>query len=162
MSVNAARTPSSWRVRLRRLWRRLVPRIDLDRRGEVQVLLRQSSHPDFGYFILVVLSTVIATLGLLTNSAAVIIGAMLVAPLMSPIIGLGLASISGDSHLLGEAAEALLRGAALAVLISFLLTWTNTHMPFVVLQGSELPGEVLQPPTMPFLIRSVAVTRSAA
>ncbi|HLA97014.1 MAG TPA: DUF389 domain-containing protein, partial [Anaerolineales bacterium] len=111
--------------------------------GEVQALLRQASHPDFSYFILVVLSSVIATLGLLTNSAAVIIGAMLVAPLMSPIIGLGLASISGDSHLLGDAAKALLRGAALAVLISFLLTWTNTRLPFVVLQGQDLPGEVL-------------------
>jgi len=143
MSVSFSKTPSSWRVRLRRLWRRLVPRIDLDRRGEVQALLRQASHPDFSYFILVVLSSVIATLGLLTNSAAVIIGAMLVAPLMSPIIGLGLASISGDSHLLGDAAKALLRGAALAVLISFLLTWTNTRLPFVVLQGQDLTGEVL-------------------
>ncbi|HSF79994.1 MAG TPA: DUF389 domain-containing protein [Anaerolineales bacterium] len=142
MSTNISKTPSSWRVRLRRMWRKLVPRIDLERRGEVQVLLRQTSTPDFDFFLLVILSCIIATLGLLTNSAAVIIGAMLVAPLMSPILGLGLASITGDSRLLGDATKALLRGAALAVLIAFLLSWFNTHLPFVVLQGQELPGEV--------------------
>ncbi|UCH60549.1 MAG: DUF389 domain-containing protein [Anaerolineales bacterium] len=142
MSVNFSKKPSSWRVRLRHLWRKLVPRIDLERRGEVQVLMRESSNPDFDFFLLVTLSCVIATLGLLTDSAAVIIGAMLVAPLMSPIIGLGLASITGDSRLLGNATTALLRGAVLAVLMSFILTWINTHLPFVGLQGQELPGEI--------------------
>ncbi len=142
MSTDYSKTPPSWRVRLRHMWRKLVPRIDQKRRGEVQVQMRQSSSPDFDFFLLVFLSCVIATLGLLTDSAAVIIGAMLVAPLMSPIIGLGLASITGDSRLLGNATTALLRGAVLAILISFLISWINTHLPFVVLQGQELPGEV--------------------
>jgi len=143
MSANLSKTPPSWRVRLLRFWRRLIPRIDLERRAVVQVQLRESSRPDFDFFLLVFLSCIIATFGLLTDSAAVIIGAMLVAPLMSPIIGLGLASITGDGRLLRDATSALLRGAALAVLISFLLTWSNTYLPFIVLQGQELPGEVL-------------------
>ena len=41
-------------------------------------MLRDSSSPDFGFFLLVVMSCVIATLGLLVDSAAIIIGAMLV------------------------------------------------------------------------------------
>ncbi len=135
--------PPSLRVRLWRLWRRLVPRIDLERRAEVQVQLRQASRPSFDFFLLVILSCVIATLGLLTDSAAVIIGAMLVAPLMSPIIGLGLASITGDGQLLRDAATALLRGAALAVLIAFLLTLGNTYLPFIPLRIGELPAEVI-------------------
>jgi uncharacterized hydrophobic protein (TIGR00271 family) len=68
---------------------------------------------------------------------------MLVAPLMSPIIGIGLASITGDSKLLRDAASALLRGALLAVLIAFLLTWANRSLPFIALRPEELPGEVL-------------------
>jgi len=107
----------------------------------VQVQMRDSCHPDFDFFLLVVLSCVIATAGLLTDSAAVIIGAMLVAPLMSPIIGLGLASLTGDTRLLRDSASALGRGALLAIGMSALLTWGNRHLPFVSLQ--ELPVEVL-------------------
>lgn len=129
------------RVRLLFLWRRLLPPISLDRRGEVQVQLRDASKPSVDFFILVLLSCVIATQGLLANSPAVIIGAMLVAPLMSPIIGLGLASITGDSKLLGDAATALARGALVAVGLAFLLTLSNTYLPFVSLQ--VLPDEVL-------------------
>jgi uncharacterized hydrophobic protein (TIGR00271 family) len=123
--------------------RKILPRIDLERRGEVQVLLRDASRPDFAFFLLVILSCVIATLGLLVDSPATIIGAMLVAPLMSPIIGLGLASITGDSVLLRDSATALFRGAILAILISFILTWINGHLPFIVLQENQLPNEIV-------------------
>jgi len=98
--------------------------------------------PGFDFFLLVFLSGVIATSGLLMNSPATIIGAMLVAPLMSPIIGLGLGSITGDSYLMKNATSALSKGALLAILISFLLTWLNRSMPFIVLQV-ELPAEII-------------------
>jgi len=135
--------PSSWRTAIRHLWRRIVPPVSQERRGELQVRLRDSSEPDFSYFLLVLLSSVIATLGLLMNSPATIIGAMLVAPLMSPIIGLGLGSIRGDDRLLREAAAALLRGSGLAVLIAFLLTLSNRLIPFLPLLADSLPSEVM-------------------
>ena len=72
-----------------------------------------SASPGFDFFLLVVLSCSIATLGLITNSAAVIIGAMLLAPLMSPIIGIGLASISANRQMLSISVSALIRGALL-------------------------------------------------
>ena len=134
-------TPPSKRVLLIHLFRRIVKPITRERRGEVQVQLRNSSHPDFDFFLLVVLSCIIATLGLLTDSPAVIIGAMLVAPLMSPIIGLGLASLTGDAILFRNASIALARGAVTAILISTLLTLGNRFLPFLPLQ--ELPSEVL-------------------
>ncbi len=133
----------NWRVSWRYFWRRMIPPVSEDRREEVQAQLRDSSHPDFDFFLLVLLSSVIATLGLLVDSPAVIIGAMLVAPLMSPILGLGLASIRGDDRLLRDALSALLRGALLSILISFLLTWVNTFMPFLDLQANDLPLAVL-------------------
>ncbi len=101
----------------------------------------ESASPGFDFFLLVVLSCSIATMGLITNSPAVIIGAMLVAPLMSPIIGLGLASIIGSVRLAESATAALVRGAALAILLSALMTLINRNLPFVVLQ--ELPSEIL-------------------
>jgi len=128
---------------LRYLWRRIVPPVSQKQRAEVQVRLRDDSSPDFDFFLLVLLSSVIATLGLLINSPATIIGAMLVAPLMSPIIGLGMGSIRGDDKLLRDAASALLRGAFLSILISTLLTLWNIYMPFIDLRSSALPAEVM-------------------
>ena len=123
------------------MFRKVVKPVTLERRAVVQVQLRDSCTPDFDFFLLVVLSAVIATLGLLTNSAAVIIGAMLVAPLMSPIIGIGLASLTGDARLFRDSGVALVRGAFLAILMAVFLAWGNRYLPFVTLQ--ELPAEVL-------------------
>jgi len=131
----------SRRTQLIYFFRTWLKPVTLERRAEVQVQLRQSSHPSFDFFLLVILSCVIATLGLLINSPAVIIGAMLVAPLMSPIIGLGLASITGDARLFRDASVALVQGAALAVFISVMLAVVNRYLPFIQLQ--ELPGEVM-------------------
>ena len=131
----------SLRTVIRHMFRKIVKPVSLERRAEVQVQLRDSCTPDFDFFLLVVLSSVIATLGLLTNSAAVIIGAMLVAPLMSPIIGIGLASLTGDTRLFRDSGVALARGALLAIFMAVLLTWGNRSLPFVTLQ--ELPAEVL-------------------
>jgi uncharacterized hydrophobic protein (TIGR00271 family) len=134
---------SSIRVALRYMWRRIVPPVSQKRRGEVQMHLRDDSSPDFDFFLLVLLSSIIATLGLLIDSPATIIGAMLVAPLMSPIIGLGMGSIRGDDQLLRDAASALFRGALLSILISFLLTLWNIYMPFIDLRATALPTEVM-------------------
>jgi uncharacterized hydrophobic protein (TIGR00271 family) len=100
-----------------------------------------TASPGFDFFLLVVLSSSIATLGLITDSPAVIIGAMLVAPLMSPLIGIGLASVTGNTTLLRNAFSALLRGALLAVALATLMTLVNNQLPFFSIQ--ELPKEVL-------------------
>ncbi|MFZ5808601.1 MAG: DUF389 domain-containing protein [Chloroflexota bacterium] len=120
---------------------RIAKPVTDERKEEVSSGLHLASSPNFDYFLLVFLSAVIATLGLLTDSAAVIIGAMLVAPLMSPILGLGLASLTGDSRLFRKAGISLARGAILAILISAFLTWLNRLLPFISLQ--ELPQEIL-------------------
>ncbi len=129
------------RIRLRHYFRKLLPPVTKERLGEVHVQLRESSKPDFDYFVLVMLSCIIATFGLLIDSAATIIGAMLVAPLMSPILGIGLASIRGDTALLKNAVSAVARGAVLAIFLSTFIAWSNDVLPFVTLQ--DIPDEVL-------------------
>ena len=129
------------RIRLVFAWRRMVPPVERQRRSDVQIQLREASEPDFGFFIMVILSCMIATLGLLTDSEATIIGAMLVAPLMSPVLGIGLASIRGDATLLRNAVKSLLQGALLIVIISALVTLTNRLLPLINLQ--EIPGVVI-------------------
>lgn len=78
------------------------------------------SRPTTGFYILVVVSSTIAAYGLLANSTAVVIGAMLVAPLMGPIFGIALGLVVGDRRLLGRAAAAETLGVLLAVAVGWL------------------------------------------
>jgi len=127
---------------MQRRWLRFRLRsLSAERRDEVLDQLAEASTPGFDFFLLTVLSCAIATFGLITDSAAVIIGAMLVAPLMSPILGLSLASVAGEQKMFEHAVVALIQGAALAVLLSALLGWMAHALPFGVL--GELPGEVI-------------------
>jgi uncharacterized hydrophobic protein (TIGR00271 family) len=112
-----------------------------DEKNTVISEITHSVASSFDFFLLVVLSCTIATLGLITNSPAVIIGAMLVAPLMSPIIGIGMASITGDIFLWRRSLFTLFGGAILAIILSSMLTLINSRLPFFVVQ--ELPNEVL-------------------
>ena len=122
-------------------WFRRTFELPVERREEVLGELRRASSPGFDYFFLVVLSCIIATLGLITDSTAVIIGAMLVAPLMSPILGLSLASIAGAQRMFRRAALALLEGVVLAITLSMLVSWASRQLPFGILD--VLPHEVL-------------------
>jgi len=116
-------------------------RVSAERQAVVLEKVQQDATPGFNFFLLVVLSCVIATLGLITDSAAVIIGAMLIAPIMSPILGFSLASIVGDWRMLGRSLLGLLGGASLAIALSAALAWLASVSPFIIL--TELPHEVL-------------------
>ena len=61
-------------------------RISPERYKVVLQEISDGSEPAMRFYIMFALSTMIASFGLITNSTAVIIGAMLVAPLMTPIL----------------------------------------------------------------------------
>ena len=63
-----------------------------------------SSKPSLGFFILLISSAVIASLGLISNSTAVVIGAMIVAPLMDPILSLAFGLAVSDGKLIRRSA----------------------------------------------------------
>lgn len=95
-------------------------RLNLKKRTQAYVRIRRDARPDLDFYVLTGLAAAIAALGLLANSAAVVIGAMLVAPLMSPIAGSGLAMVQGDTRFLRLALGAASRGALLALLMGIL------------------------------------------
>jgi uncharacterized hydrophobic protein (TIGR00271 family) len=79
--------------------RRRVPQLTRDGRIALVERIQTNSYWNFDFILLIALSALIAALGLLDNSAAVIIGAMLVAPLMTPLLGLGLAIAQENQRL---------------------------------------------------------------
>lgn len=88
---------------------------------EFQTELLEESTINPSYLILIVGSCAIATFGLLSNSAAVIIGAMIIAPLMLPIRGLAFGALEGEITLFYKALKAISVGTMLAVIISWFL-----------------------------------------
>ncbi|SNS70315.1 uncharacterized hydrophobic domain-containing protein [Sphingomonas laterariae] len=73
------------------------------------------------YLFMILMSAGIALLGLLLSSPAVVIGAMLISPLMGPIIGVGFALALFDFDELKRSATALALGAVIAVLFTALI-----------------------------------------
>ena len=103
------------------------------------------------YLVLSASACLIATLGLLMNSSAVIIGAMIIAPLILPIRGFSFAALEGDRELLKMSAVSLATGTGLAIVCSFLVSWTVGVPEF----GSEILART-QPTLIDLVIAIVA------
>ena len=115
--------------------------ISAARQRDVLAGLDESSLLGRNYVIMVVLSSIIATFGLVQDSPAVIIGAMLIAPLMSPIIAFSLALVLGDLGRAGRALLTLVVGVALAIGISVVFGQAVSTGRFNFLE--QLPAEIL-------------------
>jgi uncharacterized hydrophobic protein (TIGR00271 family) len=97
-------------------------------------LLLEESKFDLPFLVLIIGSCIIATLGLLSNSAAVIIGAMIVAPLMLPIRAVAFAAIEGDLTLFRQGISSILLGTLTAMVLACGLGYITDISVF----GSEI------------------------
>jgi len=73
------------------------------------------------YLVLIALSCVVAANGLIRDSAAMVIGAMVIAPILGPNVGLSLATTLGDIHLLKRSLKSILYGFSLGMFLSILM-----------------------------------------
>jgi uncharacterized hydrophobic protein (TIGR00341 family) len=73
------------------------------------------------YMVMIVLSSIVAAIGILNNNVAVIIGAMVMAPLLGPNVALSLATTLGDLSLARNALKANIAGIGIAVLLSLVM-----------------------------------------
>ncbi len=86
-------------------------------------VLRDNARLKNSYLVLMVLSTVIATFGLFANSTPVVIGAMILAPLMSPIISLSMGALRQDRKLISTSTSTILGGLGLALFAAVVISW---------------------------------------
>jgi uncharacterized hydrophobic protein (TIGR00271 family) len=101
---------------------------------ELAATMRRGALPSFSFVIMLVFSAVIAVLGLLANSAPAIIGAMIIAPLMSPIMSLSYGMATGHRKLALAAFITILIGVALVITTGF-LSVALSHLRVI---GSEI------------------------
>lgn len=92
-------------------------------RQELLGSMEKSSHITLTYTLLVVLSAIVVTIGFIKNSEAVIIGAMVIAPMLGPVISIAFSSILGDYQLVRSSSVTLFYAIAIVLGISILFTF---------------------------------------
>lgn len=147
-----AKNTSIWQVY--RDWFAKQMGIDEERKTEVYLEISQAATlTDAAYWFQLIFAAGIATMGLVLSSPAVIIGAMLISPLMGPILSLGLALATGDFVLLVRAIANLTISCSVAIIFAILLIFT---LPF-----KEATSEILARTTPNTLDLAVALFSGA-
>ena len=94
-------------------------------RAEISAEIDQDGELQGSYLFMCTMASGIATIGLLCNSVSVIIGAMLVSPLMGPIVRLGLGIATLDLDRVFRSLGTLLAGMSLALVVAILIVWLS-------------------------------------
>lgn len=109
---------------------------------------------DQTFVVFVLLSTVVAALGMLTNSVAVVVGAMVIAPLLGPNLAFSVGVALGDSTLISRALVTNLAGIAVALGLSVLIG--------VLWPGELTSEELVSRAKVDFVGMAVALASGAA
>ena len=117
-----------------------LPRIHPGDHADLLQNLRQGSRWNGDFVVMLALASAIASFGLLQNSPAVVIGSMLLAPLMTPMIAAGLALAQGNARLGRLSAMSIGQGIVLTLAVSVLiglLTPSRETLPPEILSRGE-------------------------
>ena len=94
-------------------------------REEIFLEISKGTECDRNFLVLAVLATIVAAIGISEDNVAVVIGAMVIAPLVGPNLGLALGSVMGDIELMKDALFTNLVGVCITVLVAvvFSMLW---------------------------------------
>jgi uncharacterized hydrophobic protein (TIGR00341 family) len=87
-------------------------------REEILAQVEKDAQLNNNYILLIILSAIVAAIGLLENNLAVIVGAMVIAPLLGPNIAFSLGASLGEKKLVAESLKVIFSGISLAIFIS--------------------------------------------
>jgi len=90
-------------------------------REELYQNIQNGTQLNSNYLLMVVFSTIVATIGLLENNVAVIIGAMVIAPLLGPNIALSFATSIGDTQFIWKSFKTNIIGLFIALSIALVI-----------------------------------------
>jgi uncharacterized hydrophobic protein (TIGR00271 family) len=102
----------------------------------------QTARRVTNFFTLLLLATVIATYGVLSNSTATVIGAMIVAPLMGPIIALTSAVVMGSLPRTLRALALTGAGIIAVIVFSYLLSWIVPSFTISFTSNGEITSRI--------------------
>jgi len=126
---------------------------ETDKTQAIENLVSQST-PSQDFFFMTVLSILMATFGILINSIAVLIGSMLIAPLLSPVLSLSLGIIISDAKLISRSVATISKSMGLGIGAAFIAT--------LLFSGGEVPAGTLSSLEPSFLYMGVAIVAGFA
>ncbi|NLG49967.1 MAG: DUF389 domain-containing protein, partial [Chloroflexi bacterium] len=100
---------------------RVLPQLTFDERIAIYRQIRNTTRVRIDFYVMLTLATIIASLGLQLNSPSIVIAAMLMAPLMATLMGIGLGIVQGDLSLLRIGLRSFFSGALMVLLVSTLV-----------------------------------------
>ncbi len=122
IAKRASRENASLTERFRQRWiARLSPTLTPSEQTAVIRQANELSSSGINFIVLMVASSLLASFGLLQSSAAVIIGAMLVAPLMSPLMSFSVGLLQGNLRLMRAAVVTVLTGVLIGLAMAMLI-----------------------------------------
>ncbi len=121
-----------------------------DKTAAVERLIKGST-PSQDFFFMIILSILTATFGLLLNNTPIIIGSMLIAPMLYPLLSLSLGVIMSDFKLISRSFYTILKSMAFAVMAAAVAT---------LLFSSQFPNITpiiitMTQPTLPYVIIAI-------
>jgi uncharacterized hydrophobic protein (TIGR00341 family) len=90
-------------------------------REELYDRVAKGAQLDSNFLLLVFLSTIVVAIGLVEDNVAVVVGAMVIAPLLGPNIALALATALGDSRMMWDSLKTNIAGLVFALFISVMV-----------------------------------------
>lgn len=127
---------------------------------------RKATYLTRGYVFMIVVSAFVATLGLLMNSTAVVIGAMVIAPLLGPSIASCVGTVMGDTALFRKGIMSTSLGLLMVIITSaftaFFVNSLQLLPPSLDISIEKLPSEMAERTTLNILIVGLALASGAA
>ncbi len=130
--ISKIKTPKTTEEVKRRFFKPFF--IAAKRQEKVYGQIREHAKGDFDFYLMTFLAGVIITLGLMIDSSVVIIGGMLIAPFVWPILALSLAISMGRSRLLQTSVFTILKATLIILVVSTILGLIS---PELVVQSEE-------------------------
>ncbi|MFB0563174.1 MAG: TIGR00341 family protein [Candidatus Lokiarchaeia archaeon] len=90
---------------------------------EIIQMVEKATKINVNYFTLIILAGVLASIGLLGNNAAVIIGSMVIAPLLGPVTGTAMGTILSRRKMFEDSIKMEAAGIIIAIIVGFILTY---------------------------------------
>ena len=109
-------------------------------REELYERIERESRLNSNFLLMVFLSTIVASIGLIENNVAVIVGAMVIAPLLGPNISLAFATSLGDGELMWQSLKTNLTGVGLTMLISMAIgfIWSEQLHNYEIISRTDV------------------------
>lgn len=106
---------------------------DAEKDAAVEAVI-QHATPRQDFFLMLTLSVSMASFGILLNSTVILVGSMLIAPLLYPIVSLALGVILADDKLIGRSVYTILKSVGFALAAGFIIGFLfSAHQDTILL-----------------------------